>query len=81
MNQARNLASLPYSSLAQLEQQITQTQQLLAQAQRIAYSVTALHDLVNVTAGAIQAHFERLQKYHKELLGLATEVEGDNGDE
>ena len=32
-------------------------------------------------AGAIQAHFERLQKYHKELLDLATEVEGDNGDE
>jgi GIY-YIG catalytic domain len=32
-------------------------------------------------AGAIQAHFERLQKYHRELLGLATEVEGDDGDE
>jgi hypothetical protein len=32
-------------------------------------------------AGAIQAHFERLQKYHKKLLGLATEVEGDNGDD
>ena len=32
-------------------------------------------------AGAIQAHFERLQKYHRELLGLATEIEGDNGDE
>jgi hypothetical protein len=32
-------------------------------------------------AGAIQAHFERLQKYHRELLGLATEVEGDNGDD
>jgi hypothetical protein len=32
-------------------------------------------------AGAIQAHFERLEKYHRELLGLATEVEGDNGDE
>jgi GIY-YIG catalytic domain len=32
-------------------------------------------------AGAIQAHFERLQKYHRELLGLATDVEGDNGDD
>jgi hypothetical protein len=32
-------------------------------------------------AVAIQAHFQRLQKYHKELLGLATEVEGDNGDD
>jgi hypothetical protein len=28
-------------------------------------------------AGAIQAHFERLQKYHNSLLGLAVEVEGD----
>ena len=32
-------------------------------------------------AVAIQAHFQRLQKYHKELLGLATEVEGDSGDD
>ena len=32
-------------------------------------------------AGAIQAHFDRLQKYHKKLLGLAEEVEGDNGDD
>lgn len=29
-------------------------------------------------AGAIQAHFERLHKYHKELLGLATDIEGDD---
>ncbi len=28
-------------------------------------------------AGAIQAHFERLQKYHRELLGLAADIEGD----
>ena len=32
-------------------------------------------------AGAIQAHFERLQKYHRELLGLAVEIEGDSGDD
>jgi hypothetical protein len=32
-------------------------------------------------AGAIQAHFERLQKYHRELLGLAVEIEGDGGDD
>jgi hypothetical protein len=30
-------------------------------------------------AGAIQAHFDRLQKYHQQLLGLAVEVEGDSG--
>ncbi|MGY8904612.1 MAG: GIY-YIG nuclease family protein [Burkholderiales bacterium] len=28
-------------------------------------------------AGAIQAHFNRLHVYHKELLGLAVDVEGD----
>ena len=30
---------------------------------------------------AIQAHFDRLQKYHRRLLGLATEVEDDNAEE
>ena len=39
INQAKNLANLPYSSLQQLEQAIGRTQQLLAQAQRIAYDV------------------------------------------
>ncbi len=29
-------------------------------------------------AGAIQAHFERLQKYHHELLPRAVDVEGDS---
>lgn len=42
INQSRNLASLPYSALAQLQQQITQTEQLLGQAQRIAYSVSTI---------------------------------------
>jgi len=32
-------------------------------------------------AGAIQAHFERLQKYHRELLKLATNIEGDGDDQ
>ena len=34
INQAKNLATLPFSSLLQLEQSIQRTQQLLAQAQR-----------------------------------------------
>src|SRR5208282_5228433 len=41
-NQAKNLASLPYSSLAQLEASIQRTEQLLMQAQNIAYSVTTI---------------------------------------
>jgi hypothetical protein len=28
-------------------------------------------------AGAIQAHFQRLQRYHRELLNLAEPIEGD----
>lgn len=40
LNQAKNLTSLPYSSLSTLLEQVQRTQQLLAQAQRIAYSVT-----------------------------------------
>ena len=39
LNQARNLASLPYSSLQQLQQNVSRTQQLLGQAQNIAFEV------------------------------------------
>ena len=42
INQSRNLASLPYSALAQLQQSVSQTQLLVGQAQQIAYSVTAI---------------------------------------
>ncbi|HJO65957.1 MAG TPA: P-type conjugative transfer protein TrbJ [Sphingomonas sanguinis] len=39
INQARNLASLPISSLQQIQQSVQRTQQLLSQAQNIAYNV------------------------------------------
>jgi P-type conjugative transfer protein TrbJ len=39
LNQARNLTNLPYSALQAIEQKITRTQQLLTQAQRIAYDI------------------------------------------
>ena len=39
INQARNLASLPYSALQQLQQNVQRTQQLLDQAQNIAFDV------------------------------------------
>ncbi|MER9455588.1 P-type conjugative transfer protein TrbJ [Mesorhizobium sp. M0478] len=39
INQARNLAGLPFSSLQQLQQSVQRTQQLLGQAQNIAYDV------------------------------------------
>lgn len=42
LNQARNLASLPYSSLQAIDQSIARTQQLLSQAQRIAYDINQI---------------------------------------
>ena len=39
INEAKNLASLPFSQLQQLQQQVQRTQQFLGQAQRIAYDV------------------------------------------
>ncbi|WP_434555549.1 P-type conjugative transfer protein TrbJ [Paracoccus denitrificans] len=39
INQARNLASLPYSSLQALQQNVQRTQQLLGEAQNIAFDV------------------------------------------
>src|SRR5260370_1961543 len=42
LNQAKNLASLPYSSLHAIEQSLARTQQLLGQAQRVAYDVNQI---------------------------------------
>src|SRR5438445_4765768 len=42
LNQAKNLASLPYSSLQAIGQSIARTQQLLSQAQRLAYDVNQI---------------------------------------
>ena len=42
LNQARNLASLPYSSLQAIEQSLARTQQLLNQAQHVTYDVNQI---------------------------------------
>jgi type IV secretion system protein TrbJ len=52
INQARNLASLPYSSLQQLQQSVQRTQALLGQAQRIAYDVQQIDRAFTTTYGA-----------------------------
>ncbi len=39
INQARNLASLPYNSLQALQQNVSRTQQLLGEAQNLAFEV------------------------------------------
>src|ERR1700749_1501066 len=52
INQARNLATLPFSSLLQLEQSILRTQQLLSQAQRIAYDIQQIDRAFSTTYAA-----------------------------
>jgi P-type conjugative transfer protein TrbJ len=42
LNQMKNLASLPYSAVQTIDQSIVRTQQLLNQAQRIAYDINQI---------------------------------------
>ena len=51
INQARNLASLPYSSLQQLQQSVQRTQQLLNEAQSIAFDVQKIDQAFSTTYG------------------------------
>ncbi|MGR4863243.1 P-type conjugative transfer protein TrbJ [Caulobacter sp. LARHSG274] len=44
IGQARNLASLPYSSLSALQEQVVATQALLGQARALAYNVQDIQD-------------------------------------
>ncbi len=53
INQARNLASLPYSSLQQLQQNVQRTQQLLAQAQNIAFDVQNIDQMFQQQYGNV----------------------------
>lgn len=52
MNQARNLASLPTSSLQQLQGQVSRTQTLLGQAQSLAFDVNQIEDAFRGRYGA-----------------------------
>lgn len=52
LNQGRNLASLPFSSLQQLQQSVARTQQLLGEAQSIAYDVQQIDRAFQTTYGS-----------------------------
>ena len=52
INESKNLTSLPYSSLSALQQNVAKTQQLIGQAQHIAYSVNAVDAAFSSTYGA-----------------------------
>jgi len=53
INQARNLASLPYSALQQLQQNVQRTQQLLSQAQGIAFNVQQIDQMFQQKYGNV----------------------------
>jgi type IV secretion system protein TrbJ len=55
INQAKNLASLPYSSLQSIQKSIGETQRLLNQAQRIAYDVRQIDQVFSTHYGAASA--------------------------
>lgn len=53
INQARNLASLPFSSLQQIQQSVQRTQQLLGQAQNIAFDVQKVDQIFQQKYGNV----------------------------
>lgn len=53
IGQTRNLASLPYSSLAALQAQVDRTRELLGQAQGLAYDVAQIREAFRTQYGAI----------------------------
>jgi len=53
INQAKNLASLPFSALQQLQQNVQKTQQLLQQAQGIAFNVQQIDQMFQQKYGNV----------------------------
>ncbi|UXT20439.1 P-type conjugative transfer protein TrbJ [Agrobacterium tumefaciens] len=53
LNQAKNLTSLPYSSLQQLQQNVQRTQQLLGEAQNVAFDVREIDQAFQQTYGNV----------------------------
>jgi P-type conjugative transfer protein TrbJ len=61
INQAKHLASLPYSLVSTITSQIQRTEQLLAQAQRIAYSVSTIDQAFTTNYGAVNLNLSQQQ--------------------
>lgn len=76
INQAKNLASLPFTTVAQITGQIQRTEQLLQQAQRIAYSVSSIDQaFTNTYAGNMNVSQQQLvvqaqQRWQNSMAGL-----------
>jgi P-type conjugative transfer protein TrbJ len=77
INEAHNLASLPFSTLAQIQQSIQRTEQLLQQAQHIAYNVQAVdlafktqYTNIPMTASSAQLIAGAQTRWQNSVVGL-----------
>ena len=76
INQAKNLASMPYSLVSTITSQIQRTEQLLAQAQRIAYSVTTINQAFTQNYGAVNLNLSQQQMVANAQSRWQTSVAG-----
>ena len=76
INQAKMLASLPYSLVSTITSQIQRTEQLLAQAQRIAYSVTTINQAFTTNYGAVNLNLSQQQMIANAQSRWQTSVAG-----
>jgi P-type conjugative transfer protein TrbJ len=76
INQAKNLASLPYSLVSTITGQLQRTEQLLAQAQSIAYSVTTINQAFTTNYGAINLNLSQQQMMAQAQQRWRTSVAG-----
>lgn len=77
INQGRNLASLPFSSLQQIQQSVQRTQHLLNQAQNIAFDVQKVDQIfsqkyanVSLSATDRQLVADARSRWHNTIGGL-----------
>jgi type IV secretion system protein TrbJ len=77
INQAKNLVSLPYSLVSTITSQIQRTEQLITQAQRIAYSVgtidqafTTNYKAINLNLSQQQMIGQAQQRWQNSMAGL-----------
>jgi type IV secretion system protein TrbJ len=76
INQAKHLVSLPYSLVSTITGQIARTEQLIAQAQRIAYSVSTIDKAFTTNYGAINLNVSQQQMVAQAQQRWQTSVAG-----
>lgn len=76
INQAKHLASLPYSLASTITSQIQRTEQLISQAQKIAYSVSSIDQAFTTNYGAINLNMSQQQMVAQAQQRWQTSVAG-----